>query len=332
MIASANRSKWLRCTLIGLLASCLLLSGLAVYAGLDLASPQRRQLQDYHREILSHQAQHGLQVVPFTLADGTPCLICSPDSHGQPSPNGIRLREQLAKRGIRLSPYGTTHAALVLCHGRNGRKEDYLPIAERFCAVGFRCILPDMPAHGDHPSDLAYYGDHEMKLPSTALEKCAQAFHFPTQPCGLIGMSMGGSIAFHAAAQDNAPWSALAIISSFDQLENVVRHQAARRFTPVLAPLLYPVVDATYRWKTGSSISAIAPNRCARRVHMPTLIAHGSNDRVIPMTLGKHNFQTLPPDTEKRWVEVPGADHDNVLITDYPIYADIAEWMLRHVK
>jgi hypothetical protein len=32
-----------------------------------------------------------------------------------------------------------------------------------------------------------------------------------------------------------------------------------------------------------------------------------------------------------KWIEVPGADHDNVLITTYPIYAGIAGWMLRHV-
>ena len=28
---------------------------------------------------------------------------------------------------------------------------------------------------------------------------------------------------------------------------------------------------------------------------------------------------------------MPGADHARVLVTDYPIYADIAEWMVKHV-
>lgn len=31
-----------------------------------------------------------------------------------------------------------------------------------------------------------------------------------------------------------------------------------------------------------------------------------------------------------RLFEIPNADHDNVLVTDYPIYADIAEWMMLH--
>jgi hypothetical protein len=34
---------------------------------------------------------------------------------------------------------------------------------------------------------------------------------------------------------------------------------------------------------------------------------------------------------ETQWIEIPGADHDNVLITDFPIYAAIAEWMFKHV-
>jgi hypothetical protein len=49
-----------------------------------------------------------------------------------------------------------------------------------------------------------------------------------------------------------------------------------------------------------------------------------------------HHPQQMPlrltlPATPKRWIEIPGAGHDNVLITTYPIYADVAEWILRHV-
>ena len=36
-------------------------------------------------------------------------------------------------------------------------------------------------------------------------------------------------------------------------------------------------------------------------------------------------------ETPKHWEEIPGAGHDNVLVTNHPIYADIAEWMIRHV-
>jgi pimeloyl-ACP methyl ester carboxylesterase len=63
----------------------------------------------------------------------------------------------------------------------------------------------------------------------------------------------------------------------------------------------------------------------------PTLMAHGTSDSVIPITLGRRLHDALPAGLETEWIEIPQADHDNVLITDFPIYARMAEWMLRHV-
>lgn len=47
------------------------------------------------------------------------------------------------------------------------------------------------------------------------------------------------------------------------------------------------------------------------------------------------------PTLHRRWLitsasvellEIPNADHDTVLVTDYPLCADIAEWMTRHLR
>ncbi len=78
-------------------------------------------------------------------------------------------------------------------------------------------------------------------------------------------------------------------------------------------------------------MDTIQPHFHAAHLKLPTLIAHGTADRVIAISSGKRLFDSLPATIEKRWIPIPGADHDNVLITDYPIYADLAEWMLRHV-
>jgi hypothetical protein len=49
----------------------------------------------------------------------------------------------------------------------------------------------------------------------------------------------------------------------------------------------------------------------------------------------------MNPTLHRRWpiaiaavglFEIPNADHDDVLVTDYPIYADIAEWMMLHLR
>lgn len=273
-----------------------------------------------------------MQVEKFTLTDGTPCLMCVPEPTGKLGSRGQTIRDQFAKRGLPLPPAGHILGTLVLTHGRKGRKEDYLPIAERLCAVGFRCLLPDMPAHGEHPASLIYYGVREAGLPALALKESAEKFAFTPQPAGLLGMSMGGSVAMYSAGQPDAPWRALAIISSFHAFQPAMELQATRMAGPLLGKPWSAGAGWIYEWKSGQSLSAIQPHECAARLKIPTLILHGTDDKIVPIESGRKLFAALPDDIEKQWVEIPTADHHNVLITEFPVYATIAEWMLKWVK
>lgn len=51
----------------------------------------------------------------------------------------------------------------------------------------------------------------------------------------------------------------------------------------------------------------------------------GTADPVAAILRGKSFFDSLPAATPKQKIEIPGASHDNVHITDYPICGDIAE-------
>ncbi|HEY1049745.1 MAG TPA: alpha/beta fold hydrolase, partial [Prosthecobacter sp.] len=313
----------------------LLLLGIAAaiaatfWAGQELASPGRRPLHDYHQEFLQHAAAHGMEIHRFPLADGTPCLMCVPEPGGRLGQRGTTLRSQFAQRhDVQLPPAGSIHATLVLVHGRKGRKEDYLPIAERLCAVGFRCLLPDVPAHGEHPAPQIFYGVKEARLPAQVLEEASRQFGFPPQPCGLLGMSMGGSVAVHASAEPGNPWKALVVISSFHSFLPAMQLQASRLAGSWLGVPWAAGAARVYEWKTGMSLEAVQPHEKAARLAMPTLMLHGTDDRVVPVESGRKLFAALPDKLEKQWVEVPSADHHNVLITEYPVYATVAEWML----
>ncbi len=175
------------------------------------------------------------------------------------------------------------------------------------------------------------YGIHEGGLPARMLDEASRKFAFDPQPAGLLGMSMGGSVAMHATALPDAPWKALVIISSFDSFPRVIEGQASRYLGTTLGPLWADSSDAIYHWKSGLTIADIQPHRHASSLRLPTLVAHGSSDRVISPTCGRRLFDALPATTPMKWIEVPVGDHDNVLITAYPIYAGIAGWMLQHV-
>jgi pimeloyl-ACP methyl ester carboxylesterase len=302
---------------------------LAWWSGSEIASPPRRGLMDHHREFLTNQDAHGIRIDAFTASCGTPCLAVTPAGH--PGERGRIIRRQLAERGLTVPPFGQITGTLVLTHGRKGRKEDYLPIAERLCAAGFRCVIPDLPGHGDHPQAIATYGLREATLPARVLEEAARKFRFEKQPAGLMGMSMGGSVAVHAASRESAPWKALVVIASFDSFPAVIHGQAARYSGITLGSLWADASETVYRLKTGVSLRDIQPAKHAASLRIPTLIAHGTADRVIPLESGRRLFDAIPASAPKKWEEIPDAGHDNVLVTSHPVYADIAEWMIRNV-
>lgn len=313
-----------------LLALCLVLialTGIASdWAADEIVTPRRRPLQDFHRKLIKEQDGHCLRIDRFTGSDGTPCLVVTPQ--GNPAKRGSLLRGQLAERGHNPSPYGQTLGTLVLIHGRKGRKEDYLAVAERFCAAGFRCVIPDFPGHGDHPGPTATYGIKEAGIPGLILREASEQFHFPTTSAGLMGISMGGSIAVHAAAHDPSAWRAIAIVASFDTLASSLDYQASRLAGDTLGPAWMSAADSMVRRRAGFSIHDVKPSSLAPRITIPALIVHGTEDQVVPLSSARRLFDSFPASSSKQWIEIPAANHDNVLITEFPIYATICGWML----
>ncbi len=87
---------------------------------------------------------------------------------------------------------------------------------------------------------------------------------------------------------------------------------------------------AIFEWRTGVNVSEIRPAEKAAGIAIPTMVVHGDSDGLIPMSSGRALFDSFPERTAKRWLPVPTADHDNVLVTDFPLYATMAEWILTH--
>lgn len=304
----------------------------ALWTGMQIASPTRRPLMDYHRGFLQSPETYGIIIDTFTASDGSPCLLVTPAASGPPGKRGAVIREQLSTRSIPLPAFGEVVGTLVLTHGRKGRKEDYLPIAERFCAVGFRCVIPDLPAHGDHPVATTTYGLREAGVPARVLDDAARKYGFPKHPAGLMGMSMGGSVAIHSAAMPDAPWQALAVVSSFDSFSSIIEGQACLHAGTSLGHLWAAATGEAYQKFTGIPLCDIRPDLRAASIHIPTLIAHGSADQSVPMAAGRRLFDALPTTTNKKWIRIPDAGHDNVFVTDFPIYSEIAAWMILHLK
>lgn len=297
----------------------------------EISQPSRRSADAPHLPYFDGSAKAGFVVEKFVSSDGMPCLVCTPEPVDQFSKRAGIIRGQLAEQGILLKPSGEIVGTLLILHGRKGIKEDYLAVAERFCAVGFRCVIPDLPGHGDNPEPFTTYGVNEAPIILRCFTEAGEKFGFADQPCVIFGQSMGGAEAIHTAALDDAPFSAMVVISSFDKLETVIRGQANSLLGTTLGPVVSMPAGQVYQWRTGVHVSEINSTEKARRIRIPTLVVHGDADKMVPTASGKALFDAIPASTNKQWLEVPSAGHSNVLVTDFPIYATMARWLLDHV-
>ncbi len=300
----------------------------------QLVSPERRTLQDYHREILGEPGRFGLRVESYTGPDATPCLFVAAAEHPGEAKKSRILREELTRRGVPLPSRESAMGTVILLHGHRGRKEDHLPICERFCAAGFHCIVPDIHGQGDHPSACATFGRCEAPLATRLLDDAARRFSLPDGPAFLFGVSQGGAIALQAAALSPERWAAVASVAAFSSLDRPLR-TSAEEILPGALGFLRPAatfgVACGTRLRAGFWPAEIRPVDAAARLRLPVFIAHGERDTYIGIDQGRELFAALPG-TKNRFRIVEGAGHNNVLATgSHALYADICQFFLEAV-
>lgn len=317
----------------GALLLLLAMQVIAWIAAGRLLHPDRRPLQDYQRDWLKRPETHGLQVHAGQCVHGrVPCLFVAPDQQAGSRERGQALRKQLESHATNLLPYGRTQGILVLLHGRGGRKEDLLPVAERFAAAGFKCVIPDLPSHGDSPLNTARFATSEFErdIAGSVLADARTYYREGNSPAGLWGVSMGGAFAVRAMSRDSERWRAAVIVSSFDSLEGVVADQLGFLPRP-FSSMLQHSLEIMVRLRGGPALQDVQPDTWAKSVTVPVLVAHGDRDQVVVQGRGRHLFNALHS-REKAWVNVRGANHRNVLVSAAPLYASMSAWFIAHVR
>lgn len=319
----------LRLATVFLLLAVALFVVIGWFGSEHLVSPKRRGLQDYHREILSRPDDHGLKVVAFTSAGKTPCLLVTPSGKPGEAKKSRILREELASRGVALPEWGAIEGTVILLHGHGGRKEDHLPICERFCAAGFRCIVLDLPGQGEHPALYGTFGLREAPLVEKILDDASSRFAFQPAPAFLFGVSQGGSVALQTAARNPAKWTAVSSIATFSSLDRPVL-RSAQEMTPAGLQFCCPAaaisVSCGARVRAGFWPADVRPAGAASKLTMPVMIAHGNVDPYIGIDQAREIFAAVPSPV-KRFRVVEGADHNHVLsMGSHALYADVCQF------
>lgn len=290
----------------------------------ELLAPPRKSLQTYHKAYLDSPESYGINIEKYTSRTDTPCLIVTARTNS-PSVKAIKLQQLLAKDG--LSIQSAPIANIILLHGRKGRKEDMLPVAERLCQLGFRCICIDLPGHGDHQSDECTYGILEAGLVFDTYSEIKESYNIAESETEyLFGFSMGGAVAIRAAAEHNE-WDGLITVSTFTSLREVI-HQQVRHRSSLLSKPIYHSISTFAAIRSELEVDKVNSEHLIQQVDIPSLLIHGDKDWLIPH---QHcdRLHSSCGSQHKHLIKVKGASHPNALgFAGNNVYHKIAQFLL----
>lgn len=219
---------------------------------------------------------------------------------------------------------------VVMHHGRGGIKEDAFPVAERFVAAGFRCLIFDARAHGTSGGEFTTFGAREVDDLRAVIDAAEERFGKETLgPLVGFGISLGAAVMVQALPEEPRLQAAV-VVCPFAELSEAIHRAVGNIIDPRMPPFLTRLVMQTGGLRGGFSPSSIRPVRNAEDVSVPVMVVHAEDDRVIPLESGRRVFEALPKSPDQhQWRLVPDAGHGNVLaVGGDDLYQEMIEFWL----
>ncbi len=264
-----------------------------------------------------------------------------------PTRDGLQLQER------RWPAVGEAHGFMLLTHGLGEHTGRYERAASIFAATGLDVIGLDLRGFGGSGGRRGHVGSLEIWLDDLSERLTARRLAAGGRPVILFGHSVGGLVALSYAESDR-PQPDLLVLSSpalADDLpgwkKTLVR--AIGRVAPTMTfkngldgSLLSrdPAVGVDYvadplnvhSTTAGLARVLLAAQGTAtanvNRVHVPTLVVHGGDDRLIPPDCSE--VLATVPGVERR--VYPGLRHEMLNEPEGPqVAADIAVWIGVHL-
>jgi pimeloyl-ACP methyl ester carboxylesterase len=229
-----------------------------------------------------------------------------PVAHALAQPAGPRLLELPQAHG------GATRAlawradpgerTVVFFHGNGQTMFDAFDLAGALFARGLGVVLVEYRgygiSYGDPPTEDAMYADAEAALDHLA------AAGVPPDRIALWGYSLGTGVAAEMARRGRA--GRVVLVAPFTSIVDM-----GKRWAPVLPVSLL----MSHRFDT----LAKAPS-----ILVPTLVAHGDADEVVPFPMGQTVARALP---HARFVAVRGGHHMDLFAVEPGLFDTIVKHM-----
>ena len=230
----------------------------------------------------------------------------------------MRSADGLRISGLLLTPEKENGHAVIICHGLAHDKNSGIRFVQYLLSEGYRLLLIDFRNHGESEGRITTYGYFEKKDLLAAIRYLRESLGASAR-IGILGASMGASIALMAAAE-TSDLHALILDSPFASLRQITLEWAIQMTRLPKFLLLLPV-NLAYLWLlifARCSVPEVEPWEKAKRIRCPLLLIHGGADKMIPPHHSRRIFESAGGQKEI-WI-IEHAEHLGVYIADQPEY------------
>jgi pimeloyl-ACP methyl ester carboxylesterase len=203
------------------------------------------------------------------------------------------------------SPHpGTT---LILAHGWGRNVERMMPYVLKLHSVGYNLAAFDLRGHGSsdrdtYPNMLKFSEDIRATVDFLSARDARATINI-----GVIGLSVGGGAAIHAAATDARIRTAVTVGAIAHPLD-VMKTEFAKRRLPY-CPVGWLMLKYL-QLRMGVNFNRIAPVNMIPSAQAKILLIHGEQDKVVSVEEGKRLQSAGNPATVELWV-VPYKGHSD---------------------
>jgi uncharacterized protein len=198
---------------------------------------------------------------------------------------------------------------VVYFHGNGEVAGDNVWIARELVRRGLHVVLAEYRGYGEArdagaPSEQGLYADASAVLDLLASRGIGK------DRIVLWGMSMGTGVASEMATRQRG--SALILTAPYTSIIDMGKHYAP--FLPV-------------QWLMSDRFETLAK---APRIDVPTLVFHGTNDEVVPYTMGKRVSEAV---AGAKLITVPGGHHTDLLLgTGWRYFEVVSDFVRAQVR
>ena len=234
--------------------------------------------------------------------------------------------EAPAEDGLRLPGWfvpasgGRPGPGVAIVHGWESARDRLLPMIQFLHAAGFHCLAIDVRGHGANAKETLPITAGEFGTDALAAWRALVARPQVTTGA-VLGHSMGAIGALLAAADEPRIAAVVATSAPADpwRLTRQTFRLARLPFPDVIAYPLAWLTSRVYVRPRGHGVMGTSATEALRRIRVPVLLVHGSDDAVIPVAHFRRlsGLQTGTGEAAET-LEIAGGQHS--WLYEFPIY------------